>query len=114
MKIIADIKTARSEIEKLEKSIEPVEEKISQLKGLVHDKTVVAEKELADNNAELIEKMEAAGAEDIFFDIESVDRNTWFEDDGTLHIVVGKVRACFPWRGQKAAVAKAKKFGITA
>jgi len=47
-------------------------------------------------NADFLKLADELGAEDIFIDLENADDfSEAMEDDGTLHITKGKVRACF-------------------
>lgn len=113
MNYIEKIKSAEIEKDKLTVSIKSVVTRIKSLEDSIEDYTEAAEKEIAGANAGLIEKMKEAGAEYIFFDLENADSyRGWVEDDGTLHINVGKVRACFLYKGVKNAVAKAKRLGV--
>lgn len=107
------IEAARKEINTLTTYIAPVNKKISALKEIIEKNEAAVEAIVKEANAELIERMDVAGADMICFDIENHNlKRDWFEDDGTLHIVVGKVRGCFPYKGKNAAIAKAKKFGV--
>lgn len=54
------------------------------------------EKQVLDNNQETVKMFEENDVEYIFVDLEaSDDRLSVVEDDGTLHIRIGKVRGCF-------------------
>jgi SMC interacting uncharacterized protein involved in chromosome segregation len=81
---------------KLVRSIEGVNQQIDSLENNIETVEKDIEQEILDSNKEQVQKFEEAGAECVFADIDGKDSDRKIcEDDGTLHITIGKVRGCF-------------------
>lgn len=76
------IKPTMLEIEKLENELDTLKESL--------------EKQVLDDNAKTVQLFEENDAEFVFADLDaSDDKFSVSEDDGTLHINIGKVHGCF-------------------
>jgi len=91
-----EILTLTAEIKALDNLILPLKEKkdllVKQREALIE----AEEQKVLLENKEIVAQFKQAGAEDIFAEVDSFDDfRDCMEDDGTLHITIGKVRGCF-------------------
>lgn len=85
-----------AERNKLESSIKGVNQKIYDLQNKIKTLASKIEQEILYSNKEIVQKFEEAGAVDVSADLDNNDSDrNMNEDDGTLHITIGKIHGCF-------------------
>lgn len=85
-----------AEIAKLKKEVEPTLKEIEKLENELEVLIDEAEKNELAKNSDTVKLFNDNGAEYIFVDFEADDnRFSVGEDDGTLHVRIGKLRGCF-------------------
>lgn len=90
------INLIQNRINELEDLVKPTMLEIHKLERELVVLTDSLEKEVLDKNQELVQKFEENDSVFVFADLDSRDdRFSVFEDDGALHIAIGKIRGCF-------------------
>lgn len=93
---LAHIAELQSKVDSIEDKIKFDLQKISDLKSEISDTNFDLQVDVRNKYAESFDAFENAGAEYTYVDAENEDSlREVIEDDGTLHITIGKARGCF-------------------
>lgn len=86
----------KNQLNTLYTQVTPINRAISTLQNSKREIEDSLRDQILQDNQGMVKVLEDAGAEEIYVDFDNADDfKDAFEDDGTLHVVFGKVRGCF-------------------